>query len=723
MEAFSEFVNMWTVGGGSLLFILVGLAAFAVKIYHRVDQGQALIINKRGGPVVTFTGAFVIPVFDRAEYMDISLRTIEIDRRGKEGLICQDNIRADIKVTFFVRVNEADKDVLSVAKSVGCQRASDIETIEELFGAKFSEALKTVGKQLNFEDLYQERDRFREEIKRAIGEDLNGYVLEDAAIDFLEQTPIEQLDPENVFDAEGIRKITELTATKRVHTTEISNKAKKDIGKDDLETTVAMLEYERQEKDARAKQKREIDVVEAQQAAEAEEIKSQELAKAHVARLKAEQEVNVQNINKTREEQVAEKNRERVIAIETETVEKERQLQIIARERETEIRRIAKDKEVEIEKKAIAEVVRDRVAVDKTVAEEEERIKDLRVIAEADRTKQATIIAAEAEAQQKLVADIKAAEASEEVAKHAARERLIRADAELDASDRVAKAKIRLAEGVQAEEAASGLATVKVKEADAAANEKQGFVEARVLKEKLVAQAAGEEEKGMVEIRLKEAHANALEREGMAEATVTREKLVAEAMGSKEKGMVEVEVKQAMADALEKEGLAHAKVIAEQGQAEAVKIEKTGTAEGVAIREKLAAEASGIEEKARAMKELDGVSREHEEFRLALEQERILAMEKIKSSIDIAKSQAGVLGEAFKAAKINVIGGDDEFYNNFIKSVSVGQMVEGFMEQSPTAQAVFDKILRNGAANGAAKPQNGAITIKPEVVEKDTPEA
>ena len=723
MEGLDQMHVFVGVGVAILLFMIVGALVFAIKMYHRVDQGQALIINTRKGAVVTFTGAFVIPVFDRAEYMDISLRTIEIDRRGKEGLICQDNIRADIKVTFFVRVNEADKDVLSVAKSVGCTRASDIETIEELFGAKFSEALKTVGKQLNFEDLYQERDRFRDEIKRAIGEDLNGYVLEDAAIDFLEQTPLEQLDPENVFDAEGIRKITELTAVKRVDTTEISNRAKKNIGKDNLETTVAMLEYERQEADARAKQEREITVVQAQQKAESDEIKSQELAKSHVARLKAEQEVNVQNINKTREEQVAEKNRERVIAIETETVERERQLQIIARERETEIRRIAKDKEIEVEKRNIAEVVRDRVVVDKSVAEEEERIKDLRVLAEAERVKQATIIGAEAEAQQRLVVDIKAAEASEEVAKHASRERLIRAEAELDASDRVAKAKIRLAEGVQAEEAASGLATVRVKEADAAANEKQGFVEARVLKEKLIAQAAGEEEKGMVDIRLKEAHANALEREGMAEATVTREKLVAEAMGSKEKGMVEVEVKQAMADALEKEGLAHAKVTVEQGQADAVRIKETGTAEGVAIREKLAAEASGIEEKARAMKELDGVSRDHEEFRLALEQERILAMEKIKSSIDIAKAQAGVLGEAFKSAKINVIGGDDEFYNNFIKSVSVGQMVEGFMEQSPTAQAVFDRILRNGAANGAVKPSNGAITVKPEIVENDSPEA
>ncbi|MFD1047060.1 hypothetical protein ACFQ1S_16655, partial [Kibdelosporangium lantanae] len=82
---------------------------------------------------------------------------------------------------------------------------------------------------------------------------------------------------------------------------------------------------------------------------------------------------------------VAEKNRERVIAVETERIEKDRQLEAISRERETELSRIAKDKELEAEKRAIAEVIRERIAVDKTVAEQEETIKRLRAVEEAER--------------------------------------------------------------------------------------------------------------------------------------------------------------------------------------------------------------------------------------------------------------------------------------------------------------------------------------------------
>ncbi len=96
-----------------------------------------------------------------------------------------------------------------------------------------------------------------------------------------------------------------------------------------------------------------------------------------------------------------------MIAIETERIEKDRMLEVIGRQRETELSTIAKDKEVEAEKRSIAEVVRERIAVEKTVAEQEEHIKRLRVVEEAERTRQAVIINAEAEAQEVLVKNIK----------------------------------------------------------------------------------------------------------------------------------------------------------------------------------------------------------------------------------------------------------------------------------------------------------------------------
>ena len=50
-----------------------------------------------------------------------------------------------------------------------------------------------------------------------------------------------------------------------------------------------------------------------------------------------------------------------------------------------------------------AEIIRERIVVEKTVAQEEEKIKEIRVVEEARREKEALVIAAEAEAEENFV--------------------------------------------------------------------------------------------------------------------------------------------------------------------------------------------------------------------------------------------------------------------------------------------------------------------------------
>ncbi|HEX6161151.1 MAG TPA: hypothetical protein VF111_13345, partial [Thermoanaerobaculia bacterium] len=192
-------------------------------------------------------------------------------------------------------------------------------------------------------------------------------------------------------------------------------------------------------------------------------------------------------------------------------------LEQVMRERAVELSRIEKEKALEVERKNIQDVIRERVVVERSVVEEQERIKSVQVLEDARRSRDAVIIAAEAEAQERLVKDIKAAEAGEQASVHQAKERITRAEAELEAADREAKAKIRLAEGQQAQAAAEGLAAAKVKEADAIATEKQG----------------------LAQMRIKEAEAVATTKLGAAEASVLRDKALAEAQGIQEKLVAE----------------------------------------------------------------------------------------------------------------------------------------------------------------------------------------
>ncbi|HGN0222595.1 TPA: hypothetical protein ACKRG0_001167 [Proteus mirabilis] len=668
---------------GCVILVILGLFGLFKAFYIKVPQGTALIVNDMTSqPKVHFTGALVYPVIYKKEFMRISLLTLEVDRRGKDGLICQDNLRADITVAFYLRVNETTEDVLKVAKAIGVDRASDHQAVSTLFSAKFSEALKTVGKQFKLSKLFEDRQNFRDRIVDVIGKDLNGYALEDVAIDYLEQTPKSALDPNNIFDSEGIRKITEITAIHNIETNQKERDQELAIQKKNVETREASLALERQQADAEARQQREIDNIRARESSETLRVQEEERLKAEQARIQTQQEIEIREENRMREVEVAQQNRTRAVAIEQERVNRARELEIVAREREVELQRIEKEKALEEERKNISNVIRERVAVEKTVAQEEERIKEVREVSEAERMRQVTVINAQAEAEESLVRQVKKAEADESSAKHKAEEISTMAKAELEASVKQAEAKKRLAEGIEAEHAALGLAEARVRQATAEAEEKEGLVQANITAEQLLAQARGLKEKGLSEAQVMEAKAQAQQQQGFAEAKILEEKLAAQARGEEQQ-----------ANAKEKLGLADAKILEEKLAAQARGEGQLGSAQAEVIRQRLKAEADGLTDKFKSMDHLSDTARAHEEFRMRLEKQFEQAMASIEANKEIAREQADVLAAALSKTNIEIVGGDGNFFNTFSKALSLGKAVDGFMDKSSFAKENVEKLI------------------------------
>ncbi|HIH4909360.1 TPA: hypothetical protein ACYSAO_001179 [Proteus mirabilis] len=668
---------------GCVILVILGLFGLFKAFYIKVPQGTALIVNDMTSqPKVHFTGALVYPVIYKKEFMRISLLTLEVDRRGKDGLICQDNLRADITVAFYLRVNETTEDVLKVAKAIGVDRASDHQAVSTLFSAKFSEALKTVGKQFELSKLFEDRQNFRDRIVDVIGKDLNGYALEDVAIDYLEQPPKSALDPNNIFDSEGIRKITEITAIHNIETNQKERDQELAIQKKNVETREASLALERQQADAEARQQREIDNIRARESSETLRVQEEERLKAEQARIQTQQEIEIREENRMREVEVAQQNRTRAVAIEQERVNRARELEIVAREREVELQRIEKEKALEEERKNISNVIRERVAVEKTVAQEEERIKEVREVSEAERMRQVTVINAQAEAEESLVRQVKKAEADESSAKHKAEEISTMAKAELEASVKQAEAKKRLAEGIEAEHAALGLAEARVRQATAEAEEKEGLVQANITAEQLLAQARGLKEKGLSEAQVMEAKAQAQQQQGFAEAKILEEKLAAQARGEEQQ-----------ANAKEKLGLADAKILEEKLAAQARGEGQLGSAQAEVIRQRLKAEADGLTDKFKSMDHLSDTARAHEEFRMRLEKQFEQAMASIEANKEIAREQADVLAAALSKTNIEIVGGDGNFFNTFSKALSLGKAVDGFMDKSSFAKENVEKLI------------------------------
>ena len=654
-----------------IVVFVVGFIVWLVSMYKKVPQGKAIVVTGIRGIRVSFDGTLVIPVLEKMEIMDTSVKKVEIHRLGKDGLICKDNLRADIKVAFFIRINPDKDEVKTVAQTIGCERASDTTTLNTLFEAKFSEALKTVGKRFDFVKLYDSRHEFKQEILEIIRKDLNGYQLDDCAIDYLEQTDIQHLKADNILDSEGIKKITELTAAQNMLANKIRREEEKTITEQNVEAKEAILELNRQLAEKEARQQREIANIQAREQAEIDKVNEEERLKSQNAKIRTEEELGIANANKERQIIVAIKNKERTEAVEHERVEKDRQLEINEKERIVTLAQIEKEKAIEEEKKRIQEIISERVAVDKKVTEEEEKIKDLKALAEAERSKNVALISASEEGESLIITTTKRAEADKLAAEVNAQKMMIDAKAKQEAAAKEAEARKIHAEALAAEEATIGLAEAQVMEAKAKAKEKDGSVEAIVLEKTLAAEAKG--------IELK---AEAKRKEGLMEAEVLEKQVMAEAKGIEQKGLAE-------ALSVEKLGLAEAEILQQRVLAEAKGIEEKGLAE-----------AKSVAEKAKAMQELNEVGKEHEEFKLRLQQQTEIQLAKIGIQQHIAEAQAKIMAEAFKSANIEIVGGEQQFFDSVMKAMSQSKFVDTLVDNSDNLTALKSAMLGSGEGNG-----------------------
>ncbi len=628
------------------LAAIIILAVFFLLLLciRKIQPGRAGLKTGIGGLQVAFDWIVRIPLLQTYHVVDISVKKLEITRKGKDGLVCRDNIRADITVAFYIRVDATVDSVRKVAQMLTPERVSDIEQLRELFEAKFSEALKTAGKQMEFHELFTERLRFRDEIQNTIGKDLDGFLLQDVAIDYLEQTPLDQHDPNNVLDSEGIKKITEITQRERVLANEFSQRAQVHVERENADAAIAKREQQRRDEEDAAKQQRAILEVKTNEEAETHKVMELRRQDVESKRLEAEEAIRLrtEDMNRAVQERqftvVKEKQR-----LEQESLQEGEEARV---RRERLVSLAEMDKEVKVAEAAV-EVERKRAVVvteQKAVVEQEEEKKSIEARMTAERSREVTLIEADMNAKKEQVAKVVAAEAQKEAdrnladaekikiiaAAEGARDAALRdaermqtlADAESRASEKRRHSMEQEAEGVAAKQAAPGLAEAKVLTAKASAHKDE---------------AEATKFAGLAE-------AEVMPAKGNAEAAITESQAQADAEGIKDKEL-------AVAAGIEARGLAEAK---------------------------------SIEEKAKAMKMLHEAGQHHEEFRLRLAKERDIDLASLEVQKSIAASNAALVGEALKSAKIDIVGGENDFFEKVVRAVGSGKAVDRFMDNSHT---------------------------------------
>ena len=246
-----------------VLLAIVAVAIFyiiSIWVYKRAPANMGFIRTGFGGTRVCLgQGAIVLPVFHEVSWVSLETIKLIVGRARDQAILTHDNIRIDVVTELYTHVGYTSESLLTASRSLG-QKTFDPDTVRNLLEAKIVSALRSYAATKDLAELHENRDTFARDIKSQVIESFsaNGLVLEEVTIVSMEQTGKEYFKTDNVFDAEGLRIITEITSRAKRDVHETEKRTSIAIRQKELETQLELLEIERQEAFARSVQDRAI---------------------------------------------------------------------------------------------------------------------------------------------------------------------------------------------------------------------------------------------------------------------------------------------------------------------------------------------------------------------------------------------------------------------------------------------------------------------------------
>lgn len=422
---------------GAAVLIMVAVAAVVTRLYRKASANMAFVRTGMGGArVVRDGGTVVVPVVHQVIPVSLETMRLNVERRGAHALITKDNLRVDLSAEFYIKVQAKTEDILQAARSLGGRNVKP-DAVSELVQEKLVSALRTVAATKDLVELHSKRDEFASAVQEIVIHDLahNGLTLESVTISALDQTDPEQLQDRNVFDAQGLRKIAEITQRAHVERNEILREAERAVAEKDVETRKKVLQLQRDQAEFEAEQQMKVSNVRSARHRETEEF-----------RIEQDEAVARREILKQQAVQTSEV--ERALAVEK--AETDKKIALTAKSREQETAEITKRQALEVADRvkqiAVAQKEQERAAAQASAlsaeAEREtanQRVTTVKVQAEAQREAEKKLVAAKQVIMENKIRE----ETSADVAAYMA---VKQAEADRQAADLQYEAKLRLAE-------------------------------------------------------------------------------------------------------------------------------------------------------------------------------------------------------------------------------------------------------------------------------------
>ena len=353
---------------GIIVTALVAIGLIYAALYKKVPRGIALVRTGMGGrKVIIDGGCLSLPVFHEVRQVNLSTVQLTVRRNGEDALITRDSLRVDTTVDFYVSVEESDDGVAQAARTLG-DRTFDPDKLRELIEGKLVDALRAVAAEQDMMNLHENRQDFVQRVQEIVATDLskNGLQLESVSLTGLDQTPTDNLNPNNMFNATALKLTAERVARE----------------------TQARAEAEANAKiaDARESARAEEETIRARETVERSEIEKERGVAIYRSESQAESRKAEIVSNQAAENAELEKDE----ALRARAIERDRKLKISEQEQRI---AVAEKSESESQAQARAEKARqERVVAEEAVRTAQEQ-------AAAERQKQVSVIRAQEEAE------------------------------------------------------------------------------------------------------------------------------------------------------------------------------------------------------------------------------------------------------------------------------------------------------------------------------------
>ncbi len=382
-----------------LLALAIAIIVYLLHWLYRRSSKEVSFVRTGmlGEKVVISGGAFVLPIVHNITQVGMRTLSLNIKRAGDKSLITKDRMRAELVTEFFTKVPPEQRAVATAAQTLG-NRTLDPEHLREVVAGRFADALGEVAAKMTLDEIQENRGQFVKEVTKIANESIGhtGLALETVSIISLDQTPIEQFNPANTFDSQGLTQLTEQIESRKKKRNDITQDTKISIENKNLETVQKELEIKKNEEFSRYQQEREVAIQKAKERTETVKQRAEKEREAEEAEIRSQEQIEVAKISQNQVIEVERKLTETRLVEEIEKrrkeqneLEKNSAYEIRQKDLDTEVKILNLDKESEyarLEKQRLVDMKRaqEKATIIKEQSERQKDAEEAQIISEQE---------------------------------------------------------------------------------------------------------------------------------------------------------------------------------------------------------------------------------------------------------------------------------------------------------------------------------------------------